>query len=62
VKSLRLIAEGDRQGWELDIGREHIWQILQWSLANPDAKEEAEKLIHYLGSRGFLEFKDLLTG
>lgn len=62
VKCLRLIAEGDRQGWELYAGREHIRQILQRGLANPHAREEAERLIHYLGSRGFLDFKDLLAG
>jgi len=60
VKCLRMIAEGDREGWKLSARRDHVRRILEVALQNPTAKEEAERIIHYLGSRGFLEFRDLL--
>jgi len=62
VNCLRLIAEGDREGWEIYSSREHVRGILQEGLQDPCAKREAEGTIHYLGSRGFLDFKDLLQG
>ncbi len=61
VRCLRLIAEGDRQGWELYAGRNDVRPILQLGMENTDAREEAKQLIHYLGSRGFLDFRDLLS-
>jgi len=60
VKCLRKIVEGDREGWIIDTGSEHIRHILKISLQCEDVKKEAKELVHYLGSRGFLEFKDLL--
>jgi len=59
VQALRKIAEGDREGWCIYGSREHIRQILQAGLQAPDARQEAEAAIHYLGSRGFLEYRDL---
>ncbi|MBC7185948.1 MAG: hypothetical protein H5U38_02830 [Calditrichaeota bacterium] len=61
LKSLNLISKGDREGWNLYASRKHVRRILQLAMENPDAKEEAEGLIHYLGSRGFLDFKDLVS-
>ncbi|WP_322793331.1 hypothetical protein [Bellilinea sp.] len=60
VECLRLIAEGDREGWKLYLGLEHVRTILGLALQHPDAKDEAVRMIHYLGSRGFLDFHDLL--
>jgi len=60
VKCLRKIAEGDQEGWTIDMGREHIRHILKVSLQYENVRKEAKELVHYLGSRGFLEFKDLL--
>lgn len=60
VRCLKLITEGDREGWALYAGREHVRRILQQGLQDPDAQKEAEQTIHYLGSRGFLDFRDLL--
>jgi hypothetical protein len=60
VKCLGRIAEGDREGWELAAGRNHIQVILKQALERPEARKEAERVIHYLGSRGFLDFRDLL--
>ena len=62
AQCLRIIAEGDRKGWALYAGRDHVRRILEVALRNPTAREEAERIIHYLGSRGFLEFRDLLGG
>lgn len=60
AECLRMIAEGDREGWNLYASRDHIRRILEVALQNPTAGEEAERIIHYLGSRGFLEFRNLL--
>lgn len=62
AQCLRIIAEGDREGWNLSAGRDHIRRILEVALQNPTSGEEAERIIHYLGSRGFLEFRNLLGG
>ena len=62
AQCLRIIAEGDREGWTLSAGRDHVRRILEVALRNPTAGEEAERIIHYLGSRGFLEFRNLLEG
>lgn len=62
AQCLRIIAEGDRKGWALSAGRDHVRRILEVALRNPTAAEEAERIIHYLGSRGFLEFRHLFGG
>ena len=62
VQCLRIIAKGDREGWKLYARRDHIQRILEVALQNPTARQEAEQVIHYLGSRGFLEFRYLLEG
>jgi hypothetical protein len=60
VECLRRIAEGDREGWQLYGSRDEIRQILQVGLSHPEVREEAEAVIHYLGSRGFHDYRDLL--
>ena len=62
VNCLRVIAESNREGWEIYASRNRIRKILEQGLQNPDATQEAERVIHYLGSRGFLDFRDLLQG
>lgn len=62
AECLRMIAKGDREGWNLYASRDHIRRILEVALQNPTAGTEAERIIHYLGSRGFLEFRNLLEG
>jgi hypothetical protein len=61
VQCLRMVAEADRKGWEIYLGGSQIRKILQVSLRDPLAAEVSEKTIHYLGSRGFQEFRDLLV-
>jgi len=60
VECLRMIAEADREGWNLYASRDHVRRILEVAMQHPDAADEAKRVIHYLGSRGFLEFRDLL--
>ena len=62
IRCLRAIVEGDREGWKVLMVREHVRTILSTALYSSDNKaaEEAKKLINYLGSRGYLEFRNLL--
>lgn len=62
AQCLRMIAEADRAGWILYAGRDHVRRILEVALQNPTARAETKRIIHYLGSRGFLEFRNLLEG
>jgi hypothetical protein len=62
VKCLELLVKGDRDGWDIDMWRGHARIILASALqsGNKEASATAESLIHYLGSLGYLEFRDLL--
>lgn len=60
VECLRMIAEADREGWNLYASRDHVRRILEVAIGHPGAADEAKQVAHYLGSRGFLEFRDLL--
>jgi hypothetical protein len=62
ILCLRAIAEGDREGWWIYMAREQVRTILSVALhsSSDRAAEEAKKLINYLVSRGYLEFRDLL--
>src|SRR5262249_39406079 len=62
VECLRLIAEGDVEGWHIYTWREHPRAILEAARQSADTKaqDEAVELIHRLGARGYFEFRDLL--
>jgi len=60
VECLKRIVEKDRKGWKIYSNREHIRKILQEALKLPGVNQKAREFINYLGSRGFIEFKDLL--
>jgi len=62
VKCLELLVRGDRNGWDIDMWRGHARIILASALqsSNKEASKTGENLIHYLGSLGYLEFRDLL--
>jgi len=63
VECLRMIAEEVHKGWYLYYAsRDHLREILAEALRHPTAADEARQVINYLGSRGFLEFRDLLDG
>ena len=59
VQCLELIARGDREGWKIHQSRDEAMSILAAALRT-DAASSAENLIHYLGSRGYIDFGDLL--
>ncbi len=60
---LKYIFETDREGWEIYFSRENIKTILNKALSssNIEVVEEAKRLINYLVSRGYFEFRELLN-
>jgi len=64
VQCLEAIAKGDKEGWGIYGWRNHARAILDAALAetNPETRTAAESLVHYLGSRGYFQFGELLRG
>lgn len=62
VGCLRLMIEGDKEGWGILGWREHARTILASAIQSTDAetRQAAVDLVHRLGARGHLEFRDLL--
>ena len=60
LKCLKIIAESDHNGLNIYTSSKSIEKILTLALNNPSTRKEAEKIINYLGSRGFLGFRNLL--
>jgi len=62
MECLRLIVEGDKEGWNIRTWREPKRTILETALRSRDpiARQRAESLIHRLGARGYWDFRDLL--
>jgi hypothetical protein len=62
VESLRLIAEGDKEGWTLVGSHDHVYNILAAALSSdqPNVRDAATDLIHVLGARGFKDLRMLL--
>jgi hypothetical protein len=62
VESVRLIAEGDREGWTLVGSYDNVHNILAAALSSgqPDVRDAATDLIHILGARGFKDLRTLL--
>lgn len=62
VECLRLMAAGDKEGWKIYGWREQAQTILAVALQSPDPniKSAAENVVHYFGTRGYLEFRSLL--
>ncbi len=59
---LKYIFEIDQEGWNIYFSRENIKTILNKALlsSNVEIVKEAKRLINYLGSRGYFEFRELL--
>ena len=59
---LEAIIKGDRDGWLIYDWTDHAKAILTTALrcTNKIAVEAAEDLVHYMGSRGYHEFRDIL--
>ncbi len=64
VEALRLIVQADKRGWEIYYWRKHAKVILGAAIQSndPTIREEAVALVHYLGTRGHLEFRELIPG
>jgi hypothetical protein len=62
VQCLEALVKGDKESWRIHGWRKHIWTILATALRETDheTRSAAENLVHCLGSRGHLQFRDLL--
>ena len=62
IECVRLMIEGDKEGWGILGWREHARTILRTIIqsANAGARQAAVDLVHRLGARGYREFRDLL--
>lgn len=62
VQCLRKMIEGDREDWKIRAWQSEARTILSTAIQarNVDAREAAIDLVHRLGARGYLEFRDLL--
>lgn len=61
VQCLEYLVKGDKEGWKIHGWRDKAKMVLSNALqAQGSAAEMAEDLIHYLGRRGYLEFRTLL--
>jgi hypothetical protein len=60
LECLDRLVRGDKEGSVIDLNKQHIRKILQVAMEKDNIKEQARIMINYLGSRGFLYFRDLL--
>lgn len=62
VECLRLMIEGDKEGWGILGWREYARTILTTAIQSPnaEARQVSVDLVHRLGARGYFEFRDLL--
>ena len=60
---VRKLVEGDPRGWSIAAWRDPLRSILAKGLQSADhlIRESALDSVHYLGSRGFRDFRELLT-
>ncbi len=63
ITALNLVARGDKEGWRIRFSDGEYREIIQKVMNGADAKakEIATDLIHYLGQRGYTEYRDLLN-
>jgi len=62
IKCLQAMVEGDDQGWTVLAWNMEARIILENALGSKteEVVTSAENLVHYLGTRGYLEFRDLI--
>jgi hypothetical protein len=62
IRCSRLMVENDKKGWGVVHWRDELRSTIHNVLNGDDqqAKKEAEEFVHRLGSRGHLEFSDLI--
>lgn len=60
IRCLDAIIRGDTEGWGIDEWVGYAREILASAVKDSKARVVAEDLIHYLGSRGYFTFRELL--
>lgn len=62
LQCLEALIKGDKENWRIHGWRVHIRTILATALREADleTRTAAENLVHYLGSRGYFQFRNLL--
>lgn len=62
VQYLKILVEGQINGWKIYAWRDEVRTILATALQSPDpgARQAARELVNYLGGHGYFEFLDLL--
>ena len=63
VECLALLVESDKEGWRIHRSKKQAHTILKFAIQSTDKtiQQIAQNIIHSLGSRGYLEFRDLLS-
>lgn len=63
VQCISLMIEGDLEGWEITSWRQELRAILSTIIRDGDtiASHKATDVVHRLGAKGYLEFRDLLS-
>lgn len=62
IRILDRMVRGDREGWRIHMWVEPARRILELAMvAHGEARTQAERIIDYLGRRGYVEFGDLLN-
>lgn len=64
VEALGMMIEGDQEGWAVHGWHDHPRTVLANALGSTDrrAQDEARRVIHLMGSRGWYGYRDLLHG
>jgi len=62
ISALNLVARGDKEGWKIRFNDEAYQYIIQQVInkRNRKAVKLATDLVHYLGQRGYIQYRDLL--
>lgn len=62
LRCLRLLIARNRDQWFFGTKKEALWNILKAAMAStdPDVREAASDLVHLLGSKRYLQYRELL--
>ena len=63
VECLALFVESDEYGWRIDHSKKQVYDILKIAIQSTDEtiQQNSKNIVHNLGSRGYLKFRDLLS-
>ena len=63
LRCLRLFIDKNNEPWFFDLEREEgVWKILEQGLSHEDSivRNDAEDIVHMLGAKGYLQYRELL--